>query len=116
MISQLSKLYGFEYYHFIQPNQYLKNSKPLSEEELVIFGKGGSPLIEKWYPALKSKVEKLKRSGVNIYDATMIFEGEPRTLYTDTCCHFNSLGNEILSNFIYSSIVNHLKIDGGEKK
>lgn len=107
-IEGLSSQHGFEYFHFIQPNQYHANSKPLSKEELATaYQKGGSPLIREWYPKMIAVGHKLADEGIRFFDATDVFENETRSLYTDTCCHFNKLGNEIFAEYIAERIIDN---------
>ena len=39
-------------------------------------------------------------SGVHAANATDVFDGVPQTVYSDSCCHYNQLGNELLADFI----------------
>lgn len=108
LMSQILKSRGIPYFHFLQPNQYY-SEKPFSDEEIRIalnenlhaYSTGAS----KGYPALIAKSELLEQNGVSFYNAAHIFDAESRTLYIDDCCHFNRLGNELLADFIASSIL-----------
>jgi hypothetical protein len=113
-IEGLSKQHGFEYFHFLQPNQYHKNSKVLSSQELkTAYREGGNEFIREWYPKMIEAGNNLSMEGIKFYDATMIFQNETRTLYIDTCCHFNDLGNEILAKFIAGKIIDYHKKNSG---
>jgi hypothetical protein len=108
IVEELSSQHGFKYFHFLQPNQYHAKSKPLSKEEIrTAYKKGGKPLIEEWYPKMIARGEKLSSEGIIFFDSTGIFKNETRTLYTDTCCHFNALGYEIYAKFIAKKIVDN---------
>jgi hypothetical protein len=103
------KLKGKPVFFFLQPNQYLKNSKPFSEQEKQ---KAFDPV---WHESnqemmvlLKAAAQDLRRSGVPVVDLTGIFSETKETVYQDDCCHVNDLGNEIMVDAIVSSIVlNH---------
>jgi hypothetical protein len=88
------------YLHFVQPNQYLKNSKPLSILENANFTNYpiyGDP-IANYYEKLN--VSKLK--ALNKYDHRYLFKEENRTVYSDNCCHFNLIGMDMIVNSIIS--------------
>ena len=99
-LARLAELAGADYYHFLQPNQYAPNSKPLSPEELATAyepeGRIGN-LMAKGYPLLTGFGRDLPSQGVNYFDLTGIFAGHPETLYIDACCHLNDRGNELLA-------------------
>ncbi len=96
---ELCRGLGIEYYHFLQPNQYLPGSKPLSERELEIAYRAGHPYrraVEQGYPQLVREGRWLHRQGVGFHDLTLLFAGRPETLYRDHCCHVNDAGNELV--------------------
>jgi len=99
-LARLSQLSGAEYYHFLQPNQYVPGSKPLSPEELDSAWSpywGPSLLTVRGYPLLREFGRKLDSSGVNYFDLTGIFADRRETLYRDDCCHLNNRGYELLA-------------------
>ena len=98
---------GIRYFHFLQPNQYVKDSKPLSAKELEIAYDTGfyKQLVEMEYPELKLKGQELVEEGVFFRDMTSVFETVEDTLYEDPCCHFNKEGNQILGHAIGKAIV-----------
>lgn len=108
LMSQLLRSRGIPYFHFLQPNQYY-SEKVFSDEEVEIALNENPHVyttgVRKGYPALIGKSEFLEQNGVNFFSAVPIFDTELRTLYIDDCCHFNQLGNEILADFIASSIL-----------
>ncbi|MCF8057412.1 MAG: hypothetical protein K9K37_12340 [Desulfocapsa sp.] len=62
---------GIEYYHFLQPNQHVKGSKPMFEKEKAIafsdrslYGKAAT----EGYPYLIERGKKLKTEGIPYYD------------------------------------------------
>ncbi|MCP3930750.1 MAG: hypothetical protein GY705_16805 [Bacteroidetes bacterium] len=103
MLFAICKEYGLQYIQILQPNQYVINSKPLTEKELKI---AVSPKSE-WgqcakdgYKYLINKGKELKKAGVPFYDFHMIFKDTKETLYIDSCCHFNYSGNIIMAKEI----------------
>ena len=95
MIYDLSKSNSFEYFHFLQPNQYVKGSKLFSEDERKIAILEGyayqKPAVE-GYPYLINAGKKLQQNGVPFYDLTRMFEDKEEILYVDACCHLNQQG------------------------
>ena len=99
-LSRLAAMGRAEYYHFLQPSQYVADSKPLSAEELEnaynpegingYFAANGYPYLTRFNP-------ELAKQGVNYFDLTGIFADRPETLYIDECCHLNEQGNELLA-------------------
>lgn len=113
LIQAISKSNGFEYFHILQPNQYLPNSKPFSENEKKnAYIEGYHPYksaVEDIYPLFKENGKTLIKEGVNFKDMTMLFVENPETIYEDTCCHFNLEGNEIFGEAIGKFIVSKIK-------
>ena len=107
LLADLSQAAGAEYYHFQQPNQYVPDAKPLSDQELADFYNPQSGAVRAYqyaYPQLLRFGAELRRQGINYYDLTQIFADHPETLYSDDCCHLNARGNELLA----ASMVQHL--------
>ena len=99
-LNRLAELAGADYYHFLQPNQYVPDSKPLSPEELAdAYDAEGQTraFIRQGYPLLTEFNRDLQGQGVNYFDLTGIFADHPETLYRDICCHLNVRGNELLA-------------------
>ena len=102
-IDQFSKIKDFKYIHIIQPNQYLKGSKIISNEELdfLKYEKYGKP-ISKYYKDIKVEDLDVKYK----LDLRYIFKDNDMTLYRDYCCHLNNRGiflmaSEIVDQFSY---------------
>ena len=99
-LAQLAATAGADYYHFLQPNQYVPDSKPFSpEEQESAYAPFGfyKPLIEQGYPLLREFNKDLTDAGVNYFDLTGIFADNGETLYIDACCHLNDRGYELLA-------------------
>ncbi len=91
----LCAAHGVRYYHFLQPNQYLEGSKPITSEERRIAinpAQSYRPGVVRGYPLLRESGRELIERGVAFIDLTMIFEESSEVLYADDCCHLNSRG------------------------
>lgn len=108
-IAHLSKSADFEYFHFLQPNQYVENSKKLTKEEMNIAYETGpfsyKYAAQKGYPLLMKEGKKLMEENINFSDLTMIFKNDNRTIYNDKCCHYNQLGYDLIADKIASTIL-----------
>ncbi|MEW6668821.1 MAG: hypothetical protein AB1512_26720 [Thermodesulfobacteriota bacterium] len=106
-LSRLSAANHIQYFHFIQPNQYVLDSKPFSDFELrnvLDFGDDLHRFVRLGYPMLAARGVELQRENVNFHDATMLFADIADTIYRDTCCHYNEKGNRILAKYIVHHI------------
>jgi hypothetical protein len=91
---------GIEYYDFLQPNQYLPGSKPMSEFERSVTVDSKYParaVVETGYPMLIAAGRALAAEGVRFHDLTGIFAQITQPTYRDNCCHLNPTGNELLA-------------------
>ncbi len=99
-MARLSQINGIKYFHFLQPSQYLENSKKLTREEKsleVTSDRDNYEAINNAYPRFIASREELLRQGVFFVDLTNVFQNYDKdTLYIDTCCHFNDRGYDIL--------------------
>ena len=100
VLHELSRAAGAEYYHFLQPNQYVPGSKPLTEQELARAYVPEGVFVTVYraaYPVWQRLGDELRRQGIEYHDLTQIFAGNRETLYIDQCCHLNERGNELLA-------------------
>ena len=111
----LSKSNGATYFHFLQPNQYVRNSKTYSDEEIAKYYKPEAmgAGIRRGYPLLLALSKDLKKEGIEFHDLTMIFEDDKETIYSDDCCHLNKKGNDILAHHIGQTILNYYENNSG---
>ncbi len=96
----LSRAKGAHYFHFLQPNQYVEGSKPMSDAERAI---AYDPehlyraAVVAGYPMLSKAGGELGKRGVSFSDLTLIFQNQTDVLYKDTCCHVNKEGSRFLA-------------------
>jgi hypothetical protein len=111
LMDRFAKGLGVPYLHVLQPNQYLAGSKPLSDQETSEFyvqGWAHQDAAGAGYPLLVEAGRELAAQGIAFHDATQIFAKEPRTTYSDACCHLNELGIQMLSDLIVADAFNLL--------
>ena len=100
---------GIRYFHFLQPNQYLPNTKSMGEAERQVAYRQDQPYqagVVSGYPLLREKGKELSSQRVQFFDLTQIFAAHPEPVYGDSCCHFNDHGLEILNTFIGQAVAN----------
>lgn len=115
----LAKGNNIEYYHLLQPNQYVVDSKVLTDTEKEIahidyvknpedysYAFKYKEAVEIGYPLLVKASEKLKNNGVAFYDTTNLFTDVKEQIYIDECCHYNSKGYKILADYITNILKN----------
>jgi hypothetical protein len=100
-----------KYFHFLQPCQYLPDTKKLDPEEIKIAvdpkAKHKSMVIA-GYPFLKEKAQAFSEQGVDFYDLTGVFAGHPEPLYIDTLCHFGDKGSVVMAEKIAEVILENI--------
>jgi hypothetical protein len=107
LIYGLSKVSNFNYFHFLQPNQYVESSKLLTEGEYRVAYQDSFSYktgVEIGYPLLISRGKKLKDTGIYFTDLTPLFKEESRSVYRDKCCHFNELGYKSIAGAIANKV------------
>jgi hypothetical protein len=113
LLDQLARENRMEYYHFLQPNQYVKGSKALTEEERRLAYSVGlmwSQTAIIGYPILIKQGGKLLARNIKFFDATRVFAKEKGTVYLDVCCHYNQHGKEVLAAYMMDKIVQNPRI------
>ncbi|MCB0349675.1 MAG: hypothetical protein KDD38_00745, partial [Bdellovibrionales bacterium] len=111
-LNKLCKANNIQYFHFLQPNQYYKKSKPIGEIEAKVALREDHPYgkaVKIGYPLLRNTGLDLKAEGIQFADLTQVFINHPEPLYEDDCCHFNQLGNDILATAVGRAVVAGLK-------
>lgn len=108
---------GIAYQHFLQPSQYVPDSKRLTERERrrALREKSIGQLAGvKGYPLLQQRGRRLRAQGVPFSDLTGAFRDVSGAVYRDQCCHLSNRGYEILARLIAERIaltVLHLPAD-----
>ncbi len=108
---------GIPILFFLQPNQYVKGSKPLSVEERTSFVLEGEALashkgyeqLNDDYAAFNREVESLRARGLSAYSLTGIFQGVPETVYKDSCCHLNTMGSGVVAEAVLRRVAERLR-------
>ena len=116
-LQQISSGAGALYVHALQPNQYT-GSKPLSDQERRSAFQSGHPYAQptaRGYPHLVREGRSLRAEGVHFLDLSGAFDDQTKTLYVDSCCHFNARGNKILARRIGREIVALLAASGSDE-
>ena len=108
---ELAAGHGIRYYHFLQPNQYVPGSKPLSAEERRTAYDEEHPygnFVRRGWDHLRREGEALRREEVAFHDLTEVFADVEETVYSDDCCHLNERGNLIVGRAIAEVIARDL--------
>ncbi|GJL80796.1 MAG: hypothetical protein DHS20C01_04300 [marine bacterium B5-7] len=107
-MASLAKASNIDYYHFLQPNQYVDGSKPMSDEErrIAIVERGpGATLALENYRALSEEGKQLVHDGVLFFDLTEVYKDHPEPLYRDACCHVNQRGYDLIIDAMVERIL-----------
>ncbi len=106
LMAGLARQAGAQYLHVLQPNQY--DSRHLSShDESAEWLKSDSvkrPIVQAIYPLMRQRGSTLAAEGVELIDATGLFDQVAEPVYSDTCCHYNQRGNEILADLVVEHI------------
>jgi len=112
-LNRIMQANGGDYFHFLQPNQYVPGSKRFTREERrTAYDPRRAKAIKTGYPYLIRASAQLKMQDVKFFDITGMFKDVDAAVYRDKCCHFNNFGNELLAKEIGATIVQHYTING----
>ena len=95
------------YLEVIHTNQYI-SKKEFSAQEQALAINEDSPYrepIKSGYQHLPEFVQRMRREGVNVVSAAGVFDEVREQIYSDSCCHYNQTGNEILAKEVAESII-----------
>ena len=114
LMAQVCQSSKSRYFHFLQPNQYVPGSKPLSEWERSNATTPGpfGDAAGMGYPLLIEAGKRLAESGIPFVDLTEIFSDHSETLYSDNCCHLNDRGYQLLAEKMVSIIAEAISNEG----
>lgn len=105
-MANLSKIYGYQYFHFLQPNHFIHTKMLTKEEErlsLCATCEGEmsmSNLVQKAFPMMSASARILEDGGEFFTDLTPMFKDETRHIYADNTCHFTPDGNQRVTDRI----------------
>jgi hypothetical protein len=95
------------YLEVLQPNQYF-SKKDFTEQERELAINPDSPYrepVESGYRELPALVDRMRKAGVNVISAVDVFDNIREQTYSDSCCHYNQLGNDILADRVAESLI-----------
>ena len=82
--------------------------KEFSEQEREIAINNDSPYkeaIESGYRELPDLERRMREEGVNVLSAVSVFDEIREQTYSDSCCHYNQTGNELLADKVAESLI-----------
>ena len=107
-LDRLCRANGIRYFHFLQPNQYVADSKTMGSVERARAYKEDAiykPGVEQGYPLLIEEGKKLLQSGVRFVDLTKVFIDIEEPVYIDDCCHLDVKGKQIVAAAVAQAIL-----------
>lgn len=107
-MAHLATANGAVYIHFLQPNQYVAGTKPMSPEEEAQAIDPDNPYrtpVIKGYPQLMARGRDLIERGIDFHDLTGLFSREHGRVYADTCCHLNREGYALVAEVLAHMIL-----------
>jgi len=111
MIGALSEEYQIPYAHFLQPNQYIDDSKVLTDAELAHAWDPEhewSVSAREGYPYLIEAGAALRAEGIDYHDLTEIYRDVDEDVYVDSCCHVGPRGNEFVARAVAEALAPRL--------
>ncbi len=112
LLNQLCHARQIECFHFLQPNQYVPNSKTMSRAEAELSYSLDSPFAGpamNYYSLMQEKTNLLADAGVQFTDLTQVFADVEEVIYRDNCCHVNADGSDILARRMVRVIADSLQ-------
>ena len=106
MMHALARSIDAEFIEVLQPNQYFSNHE-FSRSERSRALKPRSVFrepVQVGYPFLQSAATELREEGIHVVDAIDVFDSELRPVFSDSCCHYDDLGNRILVDRIFEEL------------
>ena len=106
MMHALAQSIDAEFIEVLQPNQYFSNHEfSRSERSRALSPRSvfREP-VQVGYPFLRSAATELRDDGIHVVDAVDVFDTELRPVFSDSCCHYDDLGNRILVDRILEEL------------
>ena len=88
--------------HLLQPNQYYSR-REFSPEEREFALSETTPYrepVKAIYPLMVKAIPAIRAAGANCHDGSTLFDGVREPVYSDNCCHYNQLGNDLLRDCV----------------
>jgi hypothetical protein len=107
LLHHLCAAQGIRYFHFLQPNQYLPDSKPIGQDESSVAMDETSPHsrgVRACFPRMQTEGQRMARAGVLFRDLTRVFADHPEPIYIDKCCHVTEEGDVLMAKAIAAAI------------
>ena len=107
MMQDICNAKDIPYLEIVQPNQYF-SLKVFTQEERDIAINEKSPYLEaikKGFPHIISHFHRMHQMQINVKSAVSIFDEVNDPVYSDDCCHYNQIGNEILADYVAESML-----------
>lgn len=111
-LAKISVANHTQYFHFLQPNIHVMNSKSFSKNENSIMDNlpvfippETTNLISANYPLLEIRGSEILAAGGYFSSLSMLFKNEKGTTYIDAGGHLTPLGNTLLADFIANAII-----------
>lgn len=98
---------GAQYFHFLQPNQYVEGSKPSMnkyERSIAFVAQGYGSVYKIAYPFIQQKAIWFRDKEIPYYDLTDLYKEIEGPIYIDNCCHVNSQGSAMIVDKIVDTI------------
>jgi len=99
-LDRLCRSNDIDYFHFLQPNQYVAGSKEMGKIEKQRAFREDHPVragVEIGYPMMMQAGPLLEEMQIHFTDLTQVFANRREPIYIDDCCHFNRLGFELVA-------------------
>jgi len=106
MMDAIARSIGADFIEVLQPNQYFSNHEfSRSEQSRALNPRSvfREP-VRLGYPFLQSAASELRNEGIHVVDAVDVFDSELRPVFSDSCCHYDDLGNRILVDRIFEEL------------
>ena len=103
LMDDICRANGIRYYHYLQPNQYVPDTRNLTPMEMKKAFDPDHPYrqgVLDGYPHLIRFGKNLAASGMVFTDLTKVYSDVSEEVYRDTCCHPGPEGYELIGAII----------------
>ncbi len=108
---------GVRAFFFLQPNQHVSGSKPLSVQELALIDEGEYcdpeerarfSTVDGVYGDMREAIGELRADGIRVTALSWLFREVTHTVYRAGCCHCNDRGNDRMAAAILDVVLSNL--------